>query len=52
MDTDSSTVHTKTKNIYEDIPKDVEKRFFTSNSELERPLPKGKRQKGHGFNGR
>ena len=43
MDTDSSIVHPKTKNIYEDIPKDVEKRFFTSNYKLERPLPKGKK---------
>ena len=42
MDTDSFIVYVKTGDIYEDISKDVEKRFGTSNYELERPLPKEK----------
>ena len=42
MDTDSFTVHVKTKDICEDIAKDVEKRFDLSNCELERSLPKRK----------
>ena len=45
MDTDSLTVHVKTDDIYEekDIYKDVETRFDTSNFEIDRPLPKGKK---------
>ena len=42
VDTDSCIVHVKTEDIYKDILKDVEKRFGTSNYELERPLPTGK----------
>ena len=34
-----------TEDIYEDITKDVETRFDTSNYELERPLPKRKSKK-------
>ena len=30
--------------FYQDIAKDVETRFGTSNFELDRPLPKGKNQ--------
>ena len=45
MDTDSSIVHVKIKDIYKDIAKDVETRFDTSNFELDRPLPKGKNKK-------
>ena len=40
MDTHSFNVHVKTGDIYEDIAKD--KRFDTSNYELERPLLKEK----------
>ena len=35
----------KNDGIYKDIAEDVETRFDTSNYELERPLPKGKRKK-------
>ena len=34
MDTDSFVIHIKTEAIYEDIADDVEKRFDTSNYEL------------------
>ena len=44
IDTDSFyTVHVKTDDIYEDIAKDVEKMFGTSNYKLDKPLPKGKK---------
>ena len=39
MDTDSFVIHIKTEDIYEDIADDVEKRFDTSNYEINRPLP-------------
>ena len=45
MDTGSFTVHVKTDDIYKDIAEDVEKRFDTSNFEIDRPLPKGKNKK-------
>ena len=45
MDTDSFIVHVKIENIYKDIAEDVERRFFTSDFELDRPMPKGKRKK-------
>ena len=45
MDTDSFIVHVKTDDIYKYIPKDVKKRFDTSNNEIYRPLPKGKNKK-------
>ena len=45
MGTDSFIVYIKTEGIYADISKDVKARFDTSNYELERPLPKGKRKK-------
>ena len=32
----------KTQDIYVDIAKDVETRFYTSNYELDRPFPTGK----------
>ena len=35
-------VHVKTDDIYKDIGKDFEKRFGTSNYEIDRPFPKGK----------
>ena len=43
MDTDSFIVFVKTDDIYKDISEDVETRFDTSNYELDRPLPKGKK---------
>ena len=43
MDTDSFIIHVKTsEDIYEDIADDVEKRFDTSNFEVNRPLTIGK----------
>ena len=45
MDTDSFIINVKTEDFYEDIADDVEKRFDTSNYEVNRPLPKGKRKK-------
>ena len=35
-------MHIKTKDFYKDIANDVEKRFDTSNYEVNRPLPTGK----------
>ena len=45
MDTDSFIVHVKTDDIYKDIAEDVEKRFDTSNFEIDRPLTKGRNKK-------
>ena len=45
MDTDSFIMHTKTEDFYKDIAHDVEKRFDTSNYEVNRPLPTGKNKK-------
>ena len=45
MDTDSFIVHVKTGDIYKDIAEDIEKRFDTSNFEIDRPLPKIKNKK-------
>ena len=42
IDTDSFIMHIKTEDFYEDIANDVEKRFDTSNYEVNKPLPKGK----------
>ena len=43
MDTDGFIVHIKTGDIYKDIAEDVERRCDTSNYELDKPLPKGKK---------
>ena len=43
MDTDSFVVLIKPDDIYKDIAEDVENRFDTSNYELDRPFPKGKK---------
>ena len=42
MDTDSFIIHTTTKDIYEDIAEDVEKRFDTSiyQHQVDRSLPR------------
>ena len=45
MDTESFIIHIKTKDVYEDIVGNVEKRFDTSNYEIDRPLPIGKNKK-------
>ena len=48
-DTDSLIPLIKTKYFYEDIADDVEKRFDTSNYEVDRPLPTGKYKKEIGL---
>ena len=45
MDTDSFVMNIKTNDFYSDIANDVEKRFDTSNYEVNRPLPTGKNKK-------
>ena len=45
MDTDSFIMNIKTEDFYKDIANDVEKRFDTSNYEVDRPLSKGKNKK-------
>ena len=42
MDTDSFIINIKTEDFYKDIANDVEKRFDTSNYEVDRPLRKAK----------
>ena len=42
MDTGSFIINIKTEYFFEYIANDVEKRFDTSNYEVNRPLPKGK----------
>ena len=49
MDTDNFIMHIKTEDFYEDIANDVEKRFDTSNYEVNRPLLKGKNKKVFGL---
>ena len=45
MGTDSFVMNIKTEDFYKDIAHDVEKRFDTSNYEVDRPLPAGKNKK-------
>ena len=45
MDTDSFIMHIKTEDFYKDIANAVEKRFDTSNYDVNRPLPTGKNKK-------
>ena len=45
MDTDSFIMSIKTSDFYKGISNDVEKRFDTSNYEVNRPLPTGKNKK-------
>ena len=45
MDTDSFIMNNKTEDFYKHIANDVEKRFDTSNYEVDRPLPTGKNKK-------
>ena len=44
-DTDSFIMNIKTEDFYKDVANDVEKRFDTSNYEVDRPLPTGKNKK-------
>ena len=48
----ASSVHVKTDDIYKDIAEDVETRSDTSNFEIDKPLPKGKKQKSKWSNER
>ena len=45
INTDSFIINIKTEDVYEDIANDVEKRFDTSNYEVNRPLLEGKNKK-------
>ena len=45
MDKDSFIMHIKTADFYEDIAKDVEKKYDTSSYTVERPLPMGMNKK-------
>ena len=45
MDTDSFIMSIKTNDFFKDISIDVDKRFDTSNYEINRPLPTGKNKK-------
>ena len=45
IDTDSFIMNIKTEDFYKDIAHDVDKRFDTSNSEVNRPLPTEKSRK-------
>ena len=45
MDTDGFIINIKTDDIDKDIADDVEKRFDTSNYDVNRPLPTGKDKK-------
>ena len=49
MATDSFVMNIKTNYFYKDIANDVEKRFDTSNYEVNRPLPTGKNKKVTGL---
>ena len=45
MDTDSFVMNIKTEDFYKDIANAIDKRFDTSNYEVDRPLPTGKNKK-------
>ena len=45
MDIDSFIIHIKTEDVYEDITYNVEKRFYISNSKVDRPLQQIKTEK-------
>ena len=45
IDTDSFMMNIKTEDFYKDIANDVEKRFDTSNYEVDKPLLTGKNKK-------
>ena len=43
MDTESLIFNVETEDFYQDIANDVEKKFDTSNCEVDRHLPTGKK---------
>ena len=45
MDTDRFILYIKAEDIYEDIARDAETRFYTSDYELDRLLPKERTKK-------
>ena len=45
IDTDSFIMHIKTEDFHKDIADDIEKRFYTSNYEVDRSLPTRKNKK-------
>ena len=45
MDPDNLIIYIKPEDVYEDIADDVEKRFDTSNQEVNRPWPASKNKK-------
>ena len=47
MDTNSFIVHVNSEKVYADRTRVIEKRFDTSNYEVDRPLPTGKSKKGN-----
>ena len=49
MDTDRFLMHIKTVDFYKDIADDVEKKFDTSNYDVNRPLPTEKNKKTNGI---
>ena len=49
MDTDSFIMHIKIEDCYKDIADEVEKRFDTSNYEVDSSLPKGKNKEVMGL---
>ena len=52
MFTDTFSNHIKTEDVYKDIANDIEKRYDTSNYEVDRSLPKGINKKSHRLNER
>ena len=52
MDTNSFIMHIETEDFCKDIADDVEKRFDTSNYEVNRPLPIGNDKKSNWINER
>ena len=49
MDTGRFVVHVKKDDIYKDVAEDVERRFGTSDPEIDRTVPKGKNKKEIGL---
>ena len=49
MDTHSFIINVRADDVYEDVADDVEKRFDTSNYEIDRSLPIGKNKKKIGL---
>ena len=45
METSNFVIYIKTENIHIDFATDTEARLYSSNSELDRPFPKGKNGK-------